>query len=119
MMDEESKRIVKENKQILEDLDKRLARIEHRFTWNTIFGFIKAVVILAPIILGVIYLTPILKDYIKIFEPLFRNLRLPGTSQDNIIAVPVDQTVDNNIDSMLESFCDPEAREAMVRQRCN
>lgn len=118
MIDEESKRIVKENKAILEDLDSRLSRIERRFTWNTIFGFIKAFFILAPIILGVIYLTPILKDYIRIFEPLFKNLNLPIISQNTDIQAADTQVVPDNVDSMLQSFCDPEAREAMVRQLC-
>ena len=54
MTDEELRQIIKENKQLLDDIDKRMHRIEKKFVYNTIFGFVKAVVILAPIIIGII-----------------------------------------------------------------
>ena len=118
MTDEELRQIIKENKQVLDDIDKRMHRIEKKFVWNTIFGFIKTIIILAPLIIGAIYLTPLLKDYVKIFEPIFRNL--PATLQN--LAKPADVnnsgTAASDTDLMLESFCDPEARQLMVDQLC-
>ncbi|MBT4210210.1 MAG: hypothetical protein HOE19_04865 [Candidatus Komeilibacteria bacterium] len=120
MTDEELRQIIKENKQILDDIDKRMHRIERKFVWNTIFGFIKTAFILAPIIIGAIYLTPILKDYVKIFNPIFKNL--PATLQN---LGQVSEQSNNNqgavtgeAELMLESFCDPEARQLMIDQLC-
>lgn len=117
MMDEKIKQIIKENKQILDGIDQRMKRIEKKFVWSSILGIIKTVVILAPIIIGIIYLTPILKDYIKIFDPIFRNLPLTlqtlGNSSNNTNAVSDDTEL------MLESFCDPQKRQLMLEQFCN
>lgn len=112
MLDEELKQIVKENKQILEKLDKKIQRIEKRFIWNSIFGFIKILVIVAPIVLGIIYLTPFLQDFIKIYDPILKNL--PLTIQN----FNTDSQINANNQQMIESFCNPEARQAMVDQLC-
>lgn len=109
MIDDESKKLIKDNQVILQDLDKRIHRIEKKFVWNTIFGFLKMIVILAPIIIGIIYLTPILKDYVKIFEPIFQSLR----NQLNTTAVNPQDT-----NFAIESFCDPQTRETLVEQLC-
>ena len=109
MIDDESKKLLKENQVILQALDKRIHRIERKFFWNTIFGFLKVVVILAPIIIGIIYLTPILKDYVKVFEPIFQSLR----DQLNVTGANPQDT-----NFTLESFCNPQARETLVEQLC-
>ena len=118
-MDEELKRIINQNQETLADIDKRLHRIEKKFVWNGIFGFIKTFIILAPIIVGAIYLTPILKDYIKIFEPIFRNMPLTlqnlsnASSQINKGTNEASGQVNG-----LEAFCNQESRQAMVDQLC-
>jgi hypothetical protein len=118
MTDEELRQIIKENKQVLDDIDKRMHRIEKKFIWNSIFGFIKTAVILAPLIIGAIYLTPILKDYVKIFEPVFRNL--PATLQNigNVSSGDGSQEVLDDNEVILESFCDPSARQLMIDSLC-
>lgn len=112
MLDQELSQIIKENKEALQSLDKRLAKIEKNFTWNTIFGFIKAIVIAAPIIFGIIYLTPILKDYVKIFEPVVKTIQ---SGAGNLVNSNKSDKLDSNI---LGSFCDPQARETLVKELC-
>ena len=106
MIDQELKKAIIENKETLEKLDQRLHRIEKKFIWNTIFGFLKVIIIWGPIIIGVIYLTPILKDYVKIFDPLVSSFRTGIVDTDE------------QADFAVESFCDPEAREVMVQELC-
>lgn len=115
MIDEELKKMMEENKEILQSLDHRLKKIEKRFVWGTVFSFVKFFIIFAPIIIGAIYFTPILKDYVKIFEPAYKTLmsqiKLSPTSEDST------GTSTKN-EAILESFCDPNSRELMVKQFC-
>lgn len=114
MIDEELKQIVKENKEILGKIDKRINRIEKRFVWSSIFSFIKILIIVAPIVIGVIYLTPFLQDFMKIYEPILKNL--PITLQN--VNSGSGQTIISDNQEMLQSFCDPNTRQAMIDQLC-
>lgn len=111
MIDEELKKAIIENKQLLDEIDKRIHRIEKKFALNTIFGLIKFLVIVSPLIFAIIYFTPILRDYVKIFDPVINTLR----SGKNEILNPEGGTLEG---AMVESFCDPNSREAMIRQFC-
>ena len=113
MTEQELGQIIKENKEALQGLEKRLAKIEKSFTWSTIFGFVKAVVIAAPIVFGIIYFTPILKDYVRIFEPIVKTIQL-GTN--NLVNGSKSNQLDVN--NVVGSFCDPQAREALVKDLC-
>lgn len=113
MIDEELKKAIIENKATLEKLDQRLHRIEKKFIWNTIFGFLKFLVIWAPIIAGIIYFTPVLKDYVKIFEPYISSFRNKTTE-----IVPNNGGDNTQTDFAIETFCNPDARQALVNQLC-
>lgn len=118
-MDEELKRIINQNQETLTDIDRRLHRIEKKFIWNSIFGFIKTFIILAPIIVGIIYLTPILKDYAKIFDPIFKNL--PATLHNlSTASSQINKGTNESAGEVngLEAFCNQESRQAMVDQLC-
>lgn len=115
MIDEELKQIVQENKQILDKIDDRLHKIEKRFIWSSIFSFIKIFIIVAPIVLGIIYLTPFLQDFIKVYDPIVRNF--PITLQ-NLSNNSDNTVVSGDTQELLKSFCDPETREATVNQLC-
>ncbi|MDD5749242.1 MAG: hypothetical protein PHO91_00445 [Patescibacteria group bacterium] len=115
MLDEELKKLDKENKALLQSLDERIKKIEKKFTLNTIFSFIRVIIIAAPLIIGIIYLTPVLKEYIKIFEPAYRIF----TSQLSLVQQKEEtNNSQNQMDILLEAFCNPDTREAMIRQWC-
>ena len=115
MIDEELKKAIIANKEVLENIDKRMHRIEKKLIWGTIFGYIKFFIIVSPLIFAAIYFTPILKDYVKIFEPVINTFR----SSTGQILNPDNPQGGNTLEgAMLESFCEPDAREAMVRQLC-
>ncbi len=109
MNDEELKKTLNQNKEVLNQLDARLHRIEKRLAWNTVFGFLRMIVIWGPIIAGVIYFTPILRDYIKIFEPVFTAIKSGTIDKFN---------AGNSNDFAVETICDPQARQALVNQLC-
>jgi len=116
MLDEELKQIIKDNKQILGSLDERLHHIEKRFVWNSVFGFIKILIVVAPLVVGLIYITPFLKDFFEIYKPVYQAL-------PNLFQNAVDKSGDSNVESvqadlMIDSFCDPQTRQQMINQFC-
>jgi hypothetical protein len=116
MIEEELKQIIKENKQILDSLDQRLKHIEKRFVWNSVFGFIKILIVVAPLIVGVIYITPFLKDFFGIYQPVYQALpnlfqKAANTSEDS-------SAESAQADLMIESFCDETTRQRMIEQFC-
>ncbi|MDP2812270.1 MAG: hypothetical protein Q8O32_01095 [bacterium] len=114
MINEDLKPLLEENKELLQNLDKRLKKIEKRFVWGTILGLLKFLIIFTPLIIGAIYFTPILKDYVKIFEPAYKT----WISQLNFIPGNENVNTKGQNEAILESFCDPESRELMVKQFC-
>ncbi len=113
---DEIKEIVQKNKEYLENLEKRIARIERKFTWNTIFGFVKVIMIVAPLVFGIIYLSPIVKDYLKTITPVLSALNI-NLDKDNVNA-PADSMIILPEESR-ELLCDPEIREALIEENCN
>jgi len=114
MPDEELKKIIKDNKELLTNLDDRLKRIEKRFIWSSVFGFIKVLIIIAPIIIGLIYITPFLKDFLEIYKPVYEVLpnifqNTSGQSANN---------VSGDTSLMIDSFCDPQTRQNIIDQFC-
>lgn len=112
---EELKQIIEKNQAALESIERRLTRIERRFTWNAIFGFIKAVVIIAPIIAGIIYLSPLVRRYVDGLKPLFQNLSIK-TEKNNGSAPVIN--LDLFSPELKEVFCDAQFREALVQKNC-
>lgn len=108
MLDDDIKYLVKQNKEILHTLNKRIDRIERRFMWNTIFGFIKVVIIIGPIIFGIIYLSPLAKDYINSISPVLEVFKLKSNNQQ-ITVLP---------DNFKSVFCDEQSRQTLIDQNC-
>ena len=110
MKEEDVKYIVSQNKEILHTLNKRIDRIEKKFMWNTIFGFIKVVFIAGPIIFGIIYLSPMVKGYITSISPVLEALNLKSNNNDKqVMVLPTD---------VKDIFCDAKARQILIDQNC-
>lgn len=59
---DELKSLLEENLELTKDVRAMVNHINRYVAWQRIFGVLKVLIILVPIILGVIYLPPILKD---------------------------------------------------------
>ncbi|MBT6691247.1 hypothetical protein HOB10_02870 [Candidatus Parcubacteria bacterium] len=117
-MDEESKKLLQENKEVLLDLEKRVQKIQNKMMWNTIGSVLKIVLIIGPIIWGAIYLSPILKEYTTAFKPLMDVLHISkdsdSTGTDSAPVLNLEVSPENQ-----QIFCNPRTRELMVQQICN
>ena len=64
--------LLKKNHEALEEI-LEVTRYTRRFViWQQVFGSVKLVLIVIPIVLGVIYLPPIFKDLINQYRELLR-----------------------------------------------
>jgi len=77
MTDEQIKELLEENKKINQETLELVKYIRRYVVFQQVFGVIKVLLILIPVVLGIIYLPPILD---KIFEQYSRVLDL-GVSQ--------------------------------------
>lgn len=69
-MDEEIKDLLKKNLELTEEINKKIERINRFVAWQKIFGLLKILIFVVPIVLGIIYLPPLLKDVIGQYQEL-------------------------------------------------
>ncbi|MCX6796276.1 MAG: hypothetical protein NTW06_02135 [Candidatus Falkowbacteria bacterium] len=62
-MDEEIKKLLEENLELSRQTQKMIKKINNHIVLQQVFGVIKILIIVVPIILGVIYLPALLKPY--------------------------------------------------------
>lgn len=61
----ELKELLRENLELTKEIRSMVNHINRYVAWQRIFGILKVLIILIPIILGVIYLPPLLKEPYK------------------------------------------------------
>ncbi len=120
MIDEELRGLIQKNQETLEDLEKRVRAIQKKLLWHTISGFIKFILIVGPLIVGFIYLSPIVKQYLSGLKPILEMLQIgPSAIQDMFVNFNAPVEVDNSINSeALEFLCDPGQRDAIIQSIC-
>ncbi len=69
-MDEEIKKLLEKNLKLNEEILERLKKVHHFVIWQRIFGLVKILLIVVPLILGFIYLPGILKNAIEPYKEL-------------------------------------------------
>lgn len=110
--------IIAKNQIALEKIEQRINRIEKHFTWSTIFGFIKAIVIIGPIVVGVIYLSPFVKVYVDKVRPLFEVIDF-SANKDNGTAKAPAINIDLLSPQARTMLCDPQIREVIIEENCS
>ena len=77
--------LLEENLVISRRLESRTKKIERWIFWQNIFGVIKILVIIVPIILALIYLPLLLKPLITTYGQLLAPNSVPTSSNTNIL----------------------------------
>ncbi len=77
-MDEYSKRLLEENLKLTKEIHKMTKKINNFVVWSRVLGFLKILIIIAPIVLGIIYFRPILGIFNTVIEPYKELLNLGG-----------------------------------------
>ena len=69
-MEEELKKILEENLALTKEIHVMTKKIRKHIIWQQVIGIIKLVIILVPIIIGIIYLPPLLKEVFASYQEL-------------------------------------------------
>ena len=115
MEEPDLKEIVRQNQELLSSLDKRLHKIEKHFKTQAILNVIKWLIIIVPIVFGIVYVSPYVKNYVNMIKPALQALNLDT----------VNDMLGNNTNNVQESavngldvLCDPIKRQAIINQYC-
>lgn len=69
-MENEIKKLLEKNLELNQDIFKMVKSIKSYILWARIFGVLKILIIVIPIILGLIYLPPLLKNVFNNYQGL-------------------------------------------------
>lgn len=82
----ELKKLLQENLEISKELDKTTRKIKSWLAWQRILGVVKIILIVIPIILGIIYLPPLIS---KVIEPYRELLNIGDNSNPSDLIQPL------------------------------
>lgn len=80
--------LVKQNLELTQDLQKQMEKIRRYFFWQRMVSIFYLIIVVGPIILGLIYLPPLLKDVIAPYQEALQGtdkLNNPGGLNVNSI----------------------------------
>lgn len=119
MLEKEIKELLEQNQVTLGELDRKISKVQSKLRWNTISGVIKTVVIVAPLVWGAIYFSPLVKGYLDIFSPMidiFAGLKNGPVVLENTNSSPelrLEITPENKA-----IICNAATREALIQKIC-
>ena len=91
-MDEEIRKVITKNLELTEEIHAMTKKINSYIVFKKVMGFIYFFLIIVPLIIGLIYLPPLLKDLINTYQGLLGgqnngdaiNKVLQGVTGDNL-----------------------------------
>ncbi len=69
-MDEEIKKLLEKNLTLTEEIHKMVKSIKRYMFWQNVWSFLKILIIVVPIVIGIIYLPPLLKGVFQQYQSL-------------------------------------------------
>lgn len=111
MTQEELEKLILENQASLARVETTVLKIKKKIFWQELAGVLKLILILGPLLLGLFYLTPYLKQYGNMMNGLLSGFDV----EQNL------NTENNNtsILQMQQNLCNPNTQQNMIDQICN
>jgi hypothetical protein len=81
-MDEDLKKILDENLKVSKEILEMTKYIKNYIFWSKIWGTIKLIVIILPLIIGYIFLIPMLKDTFGKYQDILNDGQTQGQTQN-------------------------------------
>lgn len=69
-MDEYLKKLIEENLELTKEIHKMTKKVNRYMLWAQIFGFLKLLIIVIPIILAIMYLPPLLQGIFEQYKSI-------------------------------------------------
>ncbi len=111
MTQEELEKLILENQASLARVEATVLKIKKKIFWQELAGVLKLILILGPLLLGLVYLTPYLKQYGNMMSGL-----LSGFDVQQGINAGSNGT---SVLEMQEVLCNPNSQQDLIDQICN
>lgn len=111
MTQEELEKLILENQASLTRVENTVLKIKKKIFWQEMAGVLKLILILGPLLLGLFYLTPYLKQYSNMMGGL-----LSGFDVEQNLNTESNST---SILQMQQNLCNPKTQQDMIDQICN
>lgn len=60
------KETIKQNKKIIKEVE----NLKKLFIRNQIMSYVRTIIIITPIVIAILYLIPVVSDFLKVYQPL-------------------------------------------------
>jgi hypothetical protein len=89
-MDEEIKKLVEKNLEVSEEILKTVKYVKNYVFWARVYGFVKVLIIVIPLAIGIIYLPPLIKELFGQYQSALTGepLKNPQTPEDVMNKLP-------------------------------
>lgn len=87
--------LLQENLKISKDLYTMMKKVNHWIAWQRFWGLLKILIIVVPIILGIVYLPPLLKQLYAPYQDLLQNFGVGQYGAPSGIGELLNQPIDN------------------------
>lgn len=77
--------LIKKNLELTQELKKQMEKIRRYFFWQRVLSIFYLIIIIGPIILGLIYLPPLLKNVVAPYQELLGGANKTGSLNINSI----------------------------------
>lgn len=115
MTQEQLEQVILQNQASIARIEITVLKIKKKIFLQEIAGYLKLVLIIGPIIIGVIFLSPYLKQYSSLMSNALSGLNLTA----NLDANEVGQKDSFSATDISKVLCDPVARQSLVDRMCN
>jgi hypothetical protein len=111
MNNDEIKQILLENKASMERMEEKVNKMHKKMLWGTIGSILRIILIVGPLIVGIVYLSPFVKQYMGGIQSAFEILNPTGSINT------IQQTGENTSGIDLETICNPNTRQ-IIEDMC-
>lgn len=111
MTQEELEKLILENQASLARVEVAVLKIKKKIFWQELAGVLKLILIVGPLLLGLFYLTPYLKQYGNMMSGLLSGFDV----EQNLTAGSTDQA---SILEIGKALCNPQTQQLTIDQIC-
>lgn len=111
MTQEELEKLILENQASLARVEQTVVKIKKKIFWQELAGVLKLVLIIGPLLLGLFYLTPYLKQYSNMMSGLLSGFNV----EQNLDSGSSNQT---SILELGKALCDPRTQQVTIDSIC-
>lgn len=114
MTQEQLEQVILQNQESISRIESTVIKIKKKILWQEIASILKLILILGPLIIGIFYLSPYLKQYATMMNSVLSGFNL-------VENVDNQASVQGSFSSgeIQQLLCNPQSRENLVEQICN